>query len=139
MYSQIIENEIKLQKLEEEQKELKRKIEELEKEKDSQSTISQKDNKGTDLYYYEFNIDKILDDNHIADYTPQEIEEKVLNIGYINDNSLIRLQDKYNNQLYKMNKFLKTFLILSLTTFLLKIKKEKQNNEKKLQKIFDKY
>ena len=49
MYSQIIENEIKLQKLEEEQKELKRKIEELEKEKDSQSTISQKDNKDTDL------------------------------------------------------------------------------------------
>ena len=49
MYSQIIENEIKLQKLEEEQKELKRKIEELEKEKDSQSTISQKDNKASDL------------------------------------------------------------------------------------------
>ena len=49
MYSQIIENEIKLQKLEEEQKELKRTIEELEKEKDSQSTISQKDNKDTDL------------------------------------------------------------------------------------------
>ena len=102
--------------------------------KDTASEDMIRDNKGTDLYYYEFNIDKILDDNHIADYTPQEIEEKVLNIGYINDNSLIRLQDKYNNQLYKMNKFLKTFLILSLTTFLLKIKKEKQNNEKKLQK-----
>lgn len=75
-----------------------------------------RDNKGNHLYYYEFDIDKIIDDNHIADYTPQELKETVLNIGYINDNSIVRLIEKNEIKLYKMNTFLKSYLIMLLLT-----------------------
>ena len=83
------------------------------------------------LCFYEFNIDEIVSDNHIADYTPQEILDSVLNIGYINENSLVRVIEKNQIKLYKMDIFIRSQLILSiLTAIMLEI--SRRNYEKKL-------
>lgn len=70
------------------------------------------------LYYYEFDLDKMIDDNHIAEYTPQEIKEYILNIGYINENSLVKLL--YNNEakLFKMTTFMNSYMILLVSTII---------------------
>ena len=70
------------------------------------------------LYYYEFDLDKMIDDNHIAEYTPQEIKNYILNIGYINENSLVKLL--YNNEakLFKMTTFMNSYMILLISTII---------------------
>lgn len=98
-----------------------------------------RNSKGNYLYYYEFDIDKILDDNHIADYTPEEIKNKILNIGYINDNSLVRIIEKHQVKLYKINVFTKSYIILLLLSLILQRLKDrteyiKQEDIKVLQK-----
>lgn len=75
-----------------------------------------KNGKENELWYYEFDLDKILDDNHIANYTPQEIKDYVLNIGYINDNSLVKLIYKNEVKIFKLSTFMKSFLILFITS-----------------------
>lgn len=84
-----------------------------------------RNNEGDYLYYYEFDIDKFLDDHHIADYTPEEIKDKILNIGYINDNSLVRIIGKGQIKLYKMNIFIKSYIILLLLSLILQRLKDK--------------
>ena len=87
--------------------------------------------KSKHLHFYEFNIDEIVSDNHIADYTPQEILDNVLNIGYINDDSLVRVIEKNQIKLYKMDIFIRSQLILSiLTAIMLEI--SRRNYEKKI-------
>lgn len=73
------------------------------------------------LYYYEFDIDSIIDDNHIAEYTPEEIQKIILNIGYINENSLIKLLYKSKVEIFKQTVFTSSCLILLLTTLLFEI------------------
>lgn len=70
------------------------------------------------LYYYEFDLDKMIDDNHLAEYTPQEIKDYILNIGYINENSLVKLL--YNNeaQLFKLTTLTNSYLILLISTII---------------------
>ena len=97
--------------------------------KDTTAQDMIRDKKGNYLYYYEFDINKILDDNHIAEYTPQEIKNKVLNIGYINDNSLVRVIEKNQIKLYKMNTFIKSYLILLLLSLILQTIKDKLTNK----------
>lgn len=82
------------------------------------------------LYYYEFDLDSIIDDNHIADYTPQEITNHILNIGYINDNSLIKLLYKNEAKVFKMSTFMNSYLVLFITTAIfeaLKYRKEQKH------------
>ncbi len=85
------------------------------------STVERMLNKGYEdmLYYYEFDINKIIDDNHIADYTPQEITDKILNIGYINDDCIARIIEDNNVKIVKLNTFTKSYLILGLLSLIL--------------------
>lgn len=98
------------------------------KDTTAQDLIRQGDSKY--LHFYEFNIDEIVSDNHIADYTPQEIEDKILNIGYINDNSLVRVIEKNQVKLYKMDIFVRSQLILSILTAIM-FEISRRNYEKK--------
>lgn len=73
------------------------------------------------LYYYEFDLDKILDDNHIAEYTPEEIKDYILNIGYINENSLIKVLYKNEAQIFKLTTFMYSQLILFVATAIFEV------------------
>ena len=73
------------------------------------------------LYYYEFDLDKILDDNHIAEYTPEEIKDYILNIGYINENSLIKVLYKNEAHIFKLTTFMNSQLILFITTAIFEV------------------
>ena len=68
------------------------------------------------LYYYEFDINKMIDDNHIADYTPEQIKNYVLNIGYINENSLVKVLYKNEAKIFKMSTFMNSYLVLFIAT-----------------------
>ena len=68
------------------------------------------------LYYYEFDINKMIDDNHIADYTPEQIKNYVLNIGYINENSLVKVLYKNEAKIFKMSTFMNSYLVLFVAT-----------------------
>ena len=68
------------------------------------------------LYYYEFDINKMIDDNHIADYTPEQIKNYVLNIGYINENSLVKVLYKNEAKIFKMSTFMNSCLVLFVAT-----------------------
>ena len=48
----------------------------------------------------------MIDDNHIADYTPEQIKNYVLNIGYINENSLVKVLYKNEAKIFKMSTFM---------------------------------
>ena len=87
------------------------------------------------LYYYEFDLDSMIDDNHIADYTPTEIKDYILNIGYINENSLIKLIYKKGAKIYQLNTFMYSYIVLIIATAIFEAiyykrqKKLIQNNE----------
>lgn len=89
----------------------------------SNTTVENMFKKGNEnqLYYYEFDLDKILDDNHIAEYTPEEIKNYVLNLGYINENSLVKLIRENETKIFKITTFTKSYLILFLTTAILEV------------------
>lgn len=70
--------------------------------------------KGDILYYYEFNLDEYLDDEHNADLTPMKINDAIQNIGYINEDSLIKVINKTSVKYYKLTSFLKVQLCLML-------------------------
>jgi hypothetical protein len=74
----------------------------------SNTTVENMFKKGNEnrLYYYEFDLDKILDDNHIAEYTPEEIKNYVLNLGYINENSLVKLIRENETKIFKITTLL---------------------------------
>lgn len=57
-----------------------------------QSTVDYLDNNREDeLVYYEFNLDSLLDDDHLADNFPEQVEEIKRNIGYIDESKHIRI------------------------------------------------
>jgi len=91
-------------------------IEQLGMIRDTTTEDMFKEGKEDRLYYYEFNLDKIIDDNHIADYTPEEIKDYILNIGYINDNTLVKLIYKNEAEILRLNTFMKSFTILLIAT-----------------------
>ena len=70
------------------------------------------------LCYYEFDLDKIIDDNHIAEYSPQEIKDYILNIGYINENSLVKIIYQNKEQIYRAKMYLNSSFILYLVTII---------------------
>lgn len=72
---------------------------------------------------------KIIDDNHIAKYTPEEIKNHILNIGYINDNSLIKVLYKNEVKLFKMTTFVNSFIILLIATAIFKTIKYRQKQK----------
>jgi hypothetical protein len=81
------------------------------------------------LCFYEFDLDQILDNNHIAEYTPEQIKDYILNIGYINDNSLIKILYKNEAKIFKMSTFMNSYIVLLLTTIIfetLKYRKERK-------------
>ena len=82
------------------------------------TTIEEVFKKGQEdkLYYYEFDLDAMIDDNHIADYTPSEIKDYILNIGYINENSLIKLIYKNEAKIYQLNTLMYSYLPLLVAT-----------------------
>lgn len=96
-----------------------------------------RENKEDKLCFYEFDIEKIIDDNHIADYTPQQLKETLLNIGYINDNSLTRIIEKDQEKLYKMDVFTKSYLILLLLSLILFKLKDKISDKKEIEDYYD--
>lgn len=84
-----------------------------------QDTSSQdliRDNKGKHLVYYEFDIDEIVDSYHNAFYTPEEIIDNVLNIGYINEDCSAYIIEQSQKTIKKMDIFTKSFIILSIIT-----------------------
>ena len=86
---------------------------------------------GNKLCFYEFDVDQILDGNHIAHYTPEQIKDYILNIGYINDNSLIKVLYKSQAKVFQLNTLMKSYLILSLATIIfeaLKYSRERKYN-----------
>ena len=68
------------------------------------------------LYYYEFDLDKIIDDNHIAEYTPEQIKDYILNIGYINENSLVKVLYNSEAKVFKTSTLMNSYLVLSIAT-----------------------
>ena len=85
------------------------------------TTIEEMIQKGKEnfLFYYEFDLDKVLDEDHVADYTPQEISSYILNIGYINENSLFKLIYKNEAKIYKLDIYVLCFLAFSIGTIIL--------------------
>jgi hypothetical protein len=105
------------------------------KDKTAQDLI--RDNKADNLYFYEFDINKIIDNNHTADYTPQELKETLLNIGYINDNSLVRMIEKDKQTIYKLNIFSKSYIILLLLSLIIFKLKDKISKQEKIALDFE--
>jgi hypothetical protein len=58
----------------------------------------------------------MIDDNHIADYTPSEIKDYILNIGYINENSLVKLIYKNEAKIYQLNTLMYSYIGLLIAT-----------------------
>lgn len=87
---------------------------------------------GNHLYFYEFNIDEFISDAHLADATPKEIEDTIINIGYINENSLVKLIEKNEVRLYRATTFLKSYLCLLLLTIGINIISQNKKTEKRL-------
>ncbi len=97
-----------------------------------QDTSSQdliRDNKGKHLVYYEFDIDEIVDSYHNAFYTPEEIIDDVLNIGYINEDCSAYIIEQGKAKIKKMDIFTKSYIILSIITiFTMEILDRKQKD-----------
>ena len=99
---------------------------------DSKSEDLINEGKGNHLYFYEFNIDEFISDAHLADATPKEIEDTIINIGYINENSLVKLIEKNEVRLYRATTFLKSYLCLLLLTIGINIISQNKKTEKRL-------
>ncbi len=84
--------------------------------KDTTTEAMIKKGKEDMLCYYEFDLDKLIDDNHIAEYTPEQINDYILNIGYINENSLVKVLYKNQAELFKMSTMMNSYLILTIAT-----------------------
>lgn len=72
------------------------------------------DGNGPILYYYEFNLDELTDADHLSKYTPTEVENMIINIGYINENSLVKLIHKNEEQQMILSKSIRITLFLLL-------------------------
>ncbi len=68
------------------------------------------------LHYYGFDIQTSLDDDHIADYIPQEIKQSITNIGYINPNSTENTLYNTRREIHKLETSLRWYMILTLIT-----------------------
>ena len=99
---------------------------------DSKSEDLINEGKGNHLYFYEFNIDEFISDAHLADATPREIENTIINIGYINENSLVKLIEKNEVRIYRASTFLKSYLCLLLLTIGINIIRQNKKTGKRL-------
>lgn len=97
----------------------------------SDATVEQilKDNNGSLLHYYGFNLEEITDEDHLAKLAPQEIKDIIINIGYINENNL-----QSNRTITNISLLLKIMLILLITNTFINIYKNKSEKTKKYQK-----
>lgn len=87
------------------------------------------DGNGPILYYYEFNLDELTDQDHTSKYTPTEIENTIINIGYINDNSLVKLlhkNEEYQIILTKTARISIYLVLLECGIELIKLNKSKK-------------
>ena len=84
------------------------------------------------LYFYEFNLDEMTNIAYNTTYEPQVLKETILNIGYINENSLIKIIENNEIKLAKMNTSLKLsimLLLLSIAQYII-YRKEQQHLQK---------
>lgn len=82
-------------------------------ESDKTSSYYIREGHGDVVKYFNYDMNKLLDETHIADYLPLEEQIKVINIGYINANSIMRQLEKEQLEIEKHYIFIRTFLILS--------------------------
>lgn len=103
----------------------------VESEKTSADII--RDGLGYQVKYFNYDMQTILDETHIADYLPLEEQTKLLNIGYINANSIMRQLEKEQLELERQFVFYRTFLIF--TFMLLAIQFVSDYNYRKKQRL----
>ncbi len=93
--------------------------------------------KGSLLHFYEFDLDAIIDAEHISDSIPRKINEIVKNIGYINENSMLKIIYKNQVQIKKISTFLICELALTIIAIAVSII-ERKREEKRMVKYEEK-
>lgn len=106
----------------------------------SDATVEEVISKGEGdiFYYYKFDLDKLVDELHTTDYNYEKLENTIINIGYINENSMLKLIAKGEQKTLILNRTMKIYIILTLINILSKcLHTNKIKDTNTLKKEFD--